>query len=131
MHAKAAAVTVGLLSIILGCATGPTKEESWALAKSEMTSSLTDRVAFEAGCAKEEVRVTYIDNGTIGVEACGQRLVFVVIPNGVQPQAACGDPIAPGIIGKPHTWYSKYCKAVLNSTSNPVASGDDAPEPAP
>lgn len=112
-----------MMAFTLACAGSKmTREESWAQAQREMTDNIANRVTFETGCPVEQIKATYLDQGTVGIDACGQRMIYVIVPNGVQPAAACANPAAPTVVGQPHTWYMRYCQPILNSSSEPGAA---------
>ncbi|PRQ04896.1 hypothetical protein ENSA5_04760 [Enhygromyxa salina] len=80
-----------------------------------MTDGVITRASFETGCPQEEIDAKFIDPLTIGVTACGHKLIFVVLPN------------AAGVdCGQPEAWsvnvvdaFPKFCNAVLNSAGAP------------
>jgi len=47
-------------------------------------SAVKRRATFELDCDKKEVKAFWIDDNTIGVRGCGQRLVYVQVCNGLE-----------------------------------------------
>lgn len=102
------------VAFVAGCAGSMTREQSWAQAQGAMIDSIAKRVTFETGCPVEQIRATYLDPKTVGVEVCGQRMIYVIVPSHGTPP--CADPFDSST-AKPHTWYMKWCQPLLNSAS--------------
>jgi hypothetical protein len=58
---------VGWLFLVAACQEGPDPD----------VSAVKKRASFEIDCPKSEVKAFWIDDKTIGVKGCGQKLVYV------------------------------------------------------
>lgn len=89
----------------VGCASTVTYRQDLSIERTRQ------RAAFETGCPEEQIVTSNLGGGSIGVEACGQRLVYIVD--------------APCLTDRYWTGYTRTaamasCTPVLNTKATPV-----------
>lgn len=104
--------TASLAALLLTACAASQEKKATRVADSHaaLLDSLKKRVSFEHSCPHEQISAAYIDDRTVGVTACGNKLVFVLVSEQVQGMSC--DSVAQSF--GPEV-YVEICRPILNS----------------